>query len=174
MTNNINYENNKISRNKKLNLKTNFNFSKKSNLNSKANSTMNNNKISGLNYNFIINNCLKNNLNSNGNINISIGKSNINIKDSILHIDKIFIKKESKKRKNNKLQKLYENDNYFIPKKTIDMNLDNNLIKAEGKVQKKNKEKIKTMEYSPNIINVHRNFNLINNKNIKEIKRKIN
>ena len=174
-TNNINYENNKISRNKKLNLKTNFNFSKKSNLNSKANSTMNNNKVSGLNYNFIINNCLKNNLNSNGNINISIGKSNINIKDSILHIDKIFIKKESKKKKNNnKLQKLYENDNYFIPKKTIDMNLDNNLIKAEGKVQKKNKEKIKTMEYSPNIINVHRNFNLINNKNIKEIKRKIN
>ena len=33
---------------------------------------------------------------------------------------------------------------------------------------------MKSMEYSPNIINVHRNFNLNNNKNIKEIKRKIN
>ena len=173
-TNNINYENNKNSRNKKLNLKANFNFSKKSNLNSKVNSTMNNNKSSGLNYNFFINNSLKNNLNSNGNINISIGKSNINIKDSILHIDKIYIKKESKKKKNSKLQKLYENDNYFIPKKTIEINIDNNLIKAEEKEQKKNKDKMKSMEYSPNLINVHRNFNLNNNKNIKEIKRKIN
>jgi hypothetical protein len=91
-----------------------------------------------------------------------------------LHIDKIYIKKESKKKKNSKLQKLYENDNYFIPKKTIEINIDNNLIKAEEKEQKKNKDKMKSMEYSPNIINVHRNFNLNNNKNIKEIKRKIN
>ena len=182
-TNNINSENKKFSRNKKLNLKANFNYSKKSQINSKITSTLNNNKINdGINYNFIINNDLKNNLNNNGNINISIGKSNINIKDSILHIDKIYIKKENNKRKNSKLQKLYENDSYFLPKKTLEMNLNNNLIKVDGKNVKKNKEYIKTVDFSPkikggitnNIINVHRNFNLITNKNIKEIKRKIN
>ena len=180
-TNNINTENRKHSRNKKLNLKANFNYSKKSQINSKNNSSLNNNKISnGINYHFIINSDLKNNLNNNGNINISIGKSNINIKDSILHIDKIYIKKENNKRKNSKLQKLYENNSYFLPKKSIEMNLNNNLIKVDGKNIKKNKEFIKTVDFSPkikgisnNIINVHRNFNLITNKNIKEIKRKI-
>ena len=180
-TSNINSENKKYSRNMKLNLKTNFNYSKKSNMNSKANTTMSKNKTNDLNYNFIINNDLKNKLNNNGNINISFGKSNINIKDSILHIDKIYIKKDSKKKKNSKLQKLYENYNYFYPKKTIEMNLNDNLIKVEENEPKKNKERIKTMDIipnikgiSPNLINVHRNFNLINNKNIKEIKRKIN
>ena len=180
-TNNINTENRKHSRNKKLNLKANFNYSKKSQINSKNNSSLNNNKISnGINYHFIINSDLKNNLNNNGNINISIGKSNINIKDSILHIDKIYIKKENNKRKNSKLQKLYENNSYFLNKKSIEMNLNNNLIKVDGKNIKKNKEFIKTVDFSPkikgisnNIINVHRNFNLITNKNIKEIKRKI-
>ena len=178
---NINNESKKFSRNKKLNLKANFNYSKKSNLNSKINSTLSNNKANGLNYNLILNNNSKNNIDNNGNINISIGKSNINIKDSILHIDKIYIKKENNKRKNSKIQKLCENETYFHPKKTLEMNLGNNLIKVEENIPKKNKEKIKTMDYSPNlkgissnIINVHRNFNLINNKNVKEIKRKIN
>ena len=178
---NINNEQRKFSRNKKLNLKANFNYSKKSNLNSKINSTLNSNKANDLNYNLILNNNSKNNINNNGNINISIGKSNINIKDSILHIDKIYIKKENNKRKNSKIQKLYENETYFQPKKTLEMNLVNNLIKVEENLPKKNKEKIKTMDYSANIkgissnvINVHRNFNLINNKNIKEIKRKMN
>ena len=153
-------------------MKANFNYSKKSQINSKNNSSLNNNKISnGINYHFIINSDLKNNLNNNG---------NINIKDSILHIDKIYIKKENNKRKNSKLQKLYENNSYFLPKKSIEMNLNNNLIKVDGKNIKKNKEFIKTVDFSPkikgisnNIINVHRNFNLITNKNIKGIKRKI-
>ena len=121
-------------------------------------------------------------MNNNGNINISIGKSNINIKDSILHIDKIYIKKENNKRKNSKHQKLFENEINFHQKKTLEMNLNNNLIKVEGKnVKKNNKDFIKTVDYSPrikglsnNLINVHRNFNLITNKNIREIKRKIN
>ena len=180
-TNNINTENRKYSRNKKLNLKANFNYSKKSQINSKITSSLNNKINDGINYNFIINSDLKNNLNNNGNINISIGKSNINIKDSILHIDKIYIKKENNKGKNSKLQKLYENNSYFLPKKSLEMNFNNNLIKVEGKNIKKNKEFIKTVDFSPkikgisnNIINVHRNFNLITNKNIKEIKRKIN
>ena len=182
-TNNINSESKKFSRNKKLNLKANFNYSKKSQIHSKINSTLNNNKvIDGINYNLIINNDSKNNLNNNGNINISIGKSNINIKDSILHIDKIYIKKENNKRKNSKHQKLFENEINFHPKKTLEMNLNNNLIKVEGKnVKKNNKDFIKTVDYSPrikglsnNLINVHRNFNLITNKNIREIKRKIN
>ena len=168
-----------MSRNKKLNLKANFNYSKKNNINAKTNSIMNNNKSNGLNYNFIINNNFKNNLNSDGNINISFGKSNINIKDSILHIDKIYIKKDSKKKKNTKLLKLYENNKYFIPKKAIEMNLDNNLIKVEINGPKTSKGRIKTMDFSPNIkgiskniINVHRNFNLVNNKNFKEVKKK--
>ena len=178
-TNNIINENKKMSRNKKLNLKANFNYSKKNNINAKTNSIMNNNKSNGLNYNFIINNNFKNNLNSDGNINISFGKSNINIKDSILHIDKIYIKKDSKKKKNTKLLKLYENNKYFIPKKAIEMNLDNNLIKVEINGPKTSKGRIKTMDFSPNIkgiskniINVHRNFNLVNNKNFKEVKKK--
>ena len=179
--NNINSENKKCSRNKKLNLKANFNYLKKNNLNANTNSSLSNNKYNGLNYNFIINNNMKNNLNNNGNINISIGKSNINIKDSILHIDKIYIKKESKKKKNSKVQKLYENNNYFYPKKRNEIKLDNNLIKVEINNDKNYKNIIKTMDYSPNknvissnIINVRRNFNLNNNKNSKEIKRKIN
>ena len=50
-------------------------------------------------------NDLKKNINKNNrNINISIEKNNINIKDSILHIDKIYIKKEN----SNKKQKIYE------------------------------------------------------------------
>ena len=180
-SNDINKENIKFSRNKKLNLKAKFNYSKKSDANSKTNSTMNNNKRKELNYNLIINNDLKNNIKKNGNINISIGKSNINIKDSILHIDKVYIKKESKKKINSKFQKLYENDHYFLPKKTIEMNLDNNLIKVEINEPKMHKEIVKTMDYSqklkgnaPNLINVHRNCKLTNNKNIKDIKRKIN
>ena len=174
-TSNINNENKRCSRNKKMNLKANFNNSKKSNINAKTNSTVSN-RANGLNYNFIINNNLKNN---NNNINISIGKNNINIKDSILHIDKIYIKKESKKKNNTKLQRLYENNNYFIPKKTLEMNLDNNLIKVEVNETKKKKGRIKTMDFSPkikgisqNIINVHRNLNLVNNKNVKEVKKK--
>ena len=120
-------------------MKANFNYSKKSQINSKNNSSLNNNKISnGINYHFIINSDLKNNLNNNGNINISIGKSNINIKDSILHIDKIYIKKENNKRKNSKLQKLYENNSYFLPKKSIEMNLNNNLIKVLFSEDKRN------------------------------------
>ena len=42
-------------------------------------------------------------INNTGNINISIKKSNINIKDSILHIDKIYIKKENSNKKGKNL-----------------------------------------------------------------------
>ena len=59
------------------------------------------------------------------------------------------------------------------------MNLDSNLIKVEVNETKKKKGRIKTMDFSPkikgisqNIINVHRNLNLVNNKNVKEVKKK--
>ena len=59
------------------------------------------------------------------------------------------------------------------------MNLDSNLIKVEVNETKKNKGRIKTMDFSPkikgisqNIINVHRNLNLVNNKSVKEVKKK--
>ena len=177
-TNNINTENKKVSRNKKLNMKSNFNYLKKSGSNTKHNSTLNNNEIPRINYNLIINNDLKHNINNKGNINISIGKSNINIKDSILHIEKLYINKDNNKRKS---IKTCENINHFYPQKKLEIDLNSNIIKVGGKNTKKNKEKIKILDYPhnsleanpQNIINVHRNLNLTNNKNFKELKRKI-
>lgn len=95
-------------------MKSNFNYLKKSGSNTKHNSTLNNNEIPRINYNLIINNDLKHNINNKGNINISIGKSNINIKDSILHIEKLYINKDNNKRKN---IKTCENINHFYNQK---------------------------------------------------------
>ena len=179
-TNKINNENKKFTRNKKINLKSKFNCSKKADNITKTNPNLNNNE-GEINYQFIINNDLKNNLiNNNGNINISIGKNNINIKDSILHIDKIYIKKENNKSKNNSIQKLYGNENEYHVKKPIEIKVEKNIIKVGEKNNKQKKGKIKTMAShkeinSNNMINVRRNFNLFNNnKNNKESKYKYN
>ena len=179
-TNKINNENKKFTRNKKINLKSKFNCSKKADNITKTNPNVNNNE-GEINYQFIINNDLKNNLiNNNGNINISIGKNNINIKDSILHIDKIYIKKENNKSKNNSIQKLYGNENEYHVKKPIEIKVEKNIIKVGEKNNKQKKGKIKTMAShkeinSNNMINVRRNFNLFNNnKNNKESKYKYN
>ena len=115
---------------------------------------------------------LKSNIiNNNGNINISIDKNNINIKDSILHIDKIFIKKDNNK--NNINQRLYTDINYIQnTKKPFHYKiLDNN--------KKKKKEKTKFIKLtspfklidSQSILKTNRNFkNII--KKIKNIKKK--
>ena len=171
----------KLSRNKKKIQNKKFNNSKKTNnINNKTNSI--NNQV---NYNFIIDeNNYKSNINKNkGNINISIEKNNINIKDSILHIDKIYIKKDN----NSKNKKCDMND--IIPrvysdadccssqhKKKIEIKVgDKKRIKSGIDDVKKNKEKMKFMDYSPTkinyspkMINVHRNFNLLTKTN-KEI-----
>ena len=179
----INSENKKFTRNKKINLKAKFNCSKQNNINSKTNPIITNNNNDNLNYQFIINNELKNNLiNNNGNINISIGKNNINIKDSILHIDKIYIKKENNKIQNNTVKKTFGNEKEYHRKKPIEIKVEQNKIKIGEKINKQKKDKLKIIEHfsknqnnSSNLINVHRNFNLINNnKNYKEGKRKFN
>ena len=140
-TNKINNENKKFTRNKKINLKSKFNCSKKADNITKTNPNLNNNE-GEINYQFIINNDLKNNLiNNNGNINISIGKNNINIKDSILHIDKIYIKKENNKSKNNSIQKLYGNENEYHVKKPIEIKVEKNIIKVGEKNNKQKKGK---------------------------------
>ena len=175
-----NIDNKKLSRNNKKKFSNkNMNASKKSNIHTKTNSSVNHNP---LNCNFIINeniNLNNNTKNNNSkNINISIEKNNINIKDSILHIDKIYIKKENSNKKGNSKSKIYEIDDNSQNKKTIEIKVGNEIIKTYGNEIKIDKEKNKYMEYSPfkinyspKVINVHRNFNLIN-KNNKEIKNK--
>ena len=173
---NKNMEIKKLSRNNKKISKKNFDNSKKSNIHNKTNSSLNKNQ---LNNNYIINdnNNLNNDnlntdiINNTGNINISIKKSNINIKDSILHIDKIYIKKEN----SNKREKAYEMDEGFQNKKVIEMKVRDEIMKTVGNNFQINQEKINSMKYSPlkinfspKVINVHRNYNLIN-KNNKEI-----
>ena len=176
--NNINENKNHSRNRKKISIK-NFNNSKKSNIHTKTNSSLNNKNQ--INSNFIINENInfnkddlkKNIIKNNGNINISIKKSNINIKDSILHIDKIYIKKDNSK----KSPKIYDTEDGFQNKKTIEMKVRDEIIKNVGNTLQINKEKIKSMDfssfkvnYSPKVINVHRNYNLIN-KNNKEIKK---
>ena len=168
----IDTNNNNLSRNKKNISKKNFNNSKKNNVYAKTNSSLNKNQ---LNNNNINEDNIKNNIiNNSGNINISIKKSNINIKDSILHIDKIYIKKEN----TNKKPKNYEIEDVYQNKKTIEMKVRDEIIKTVGNNLKLNQVKMKSMDfspfktnYSPKVINVHRNNNLIN-KNNKEIKNK--
>ena len=178
LNNNIK-ENKNPSRNKKKISIKNFNNSKKNNLHNKTNSSVN--SKSNINSNLIINgnininndNSNKNIINSKGNINISIKKNNINIKDSILHIDKIYIKKEN----NNKRKKIYETEDGFHNKKTLEMKVREEIIKTVGNNLQMNQEKMKSMDYSsfkvnysPKVINVHRNYNLIH-KNNKENKK---
>ncbi len=179
-SNNFN-ENKALSRNKKKYSHKNLNNSKKNNnIHIKTDSNMNNNPI---NCNFILgnnidinNDNLKNNIiNNNGNINISIEKNNINIKDSILHINKIYIKKDNSYKKNNKKKKVYDIDYSKENKKSIEIKVGNNIIKTDVNETKLNKDKIKSMDYSPfkkensptKVINVHRNNNLITKNNKK-------
>ena len=168
--NNINEIKNHSRNKKKISIK-NFNNSKKSNIHTKTNSSIN--KKKKINSNFIIN---ENIINNTGNINISIKKSNINIKDSILHIDKIYIKKEN----SHKRQKFYEIEERFQNKKKLEMKVRDEIIKTDGNSLQIDQEKMKSMDYtsinlnySPKIINVHRNNNLIN-KNNKELKKNNN
>ena len=172
-----NIENKKISRNNKKKISNkNFNASIKSNIHTQTNSSVNNNP---LNCNFIINeNINLNPKNNNGkNINISIEKNNINIKDSILHIDKIYIKKENSNKKGGNKAKIYEIDDINSSnKKKIEIKVGNEIIKTLGNEIKIDKDKYIDyspfkINYSPKVINVHRNCNLIN-KNNKEIKNK--
>ena len=166
--NNINEIINHSRNKKKISIK-NFNNSKKSNIHTKTNSSIY--KKNKINSNIIIN---ENIINNSGNINISIKKSNINIKDSILHIDKIYIKKEN----SHKRPKFYEIKEGFHNKKEIEMKVRDKIIKTDGNSLQIDQEKMQSMDYtsvelnySPKIINVHRNYNLIN-KNNKELKNK--
>jgi hypothetical protein len=165
-----NLDNKNISRNKK---KYSNNISKKNSLHIKTDSNINQNQ---LNCNFIINDNINNNIiNNNGNINISIEKNNINIKDSILHINKIYIKKDNSNKKKNKKQKIYDFDDRFDNKKTIEIKVGEKIIKTEVNDTKTKNDKIISTEYSPfkkensptKVINVHRNFNLITKNNKK-------
>ena len=182
-----NSENKKITRNKKKYSTKNFNINqtKKTNIHFKANSSLNTKQ---LNTNYIINNNINLNndnlKNKNGNIKISIEKNNINIKDSILHIDKIYIKKDNsnsssnsnRNKKDNKKGIIYENNN----NKKGEIKIEDEIMKTVGNDIKVKNEKISSTEYRPfkmnmnysvKAINVHRNINLIT-KNNKEIKKK--
>ena len=168
--NNNNGEKNNISRNKKK-ISNKISNCKKSNIHIKTNSSVNNKPIINSNTE---KNCNKNLINNNRNINISIEKNNINIKDSILHIDKIYIKRENSfKKKSKKSQKIDEEESEQN-KKTIEIKVDDEIIRTVGNDIKLNKERMKSMDYSPfkinyspKIINVHRNFNLITKNNNK-------
>ena len=178
-TNSLYSENKSLSRNKKkFSCKKIINY-KKSNI-YKANS---NSGFVGdkLKYNFILNNNSKNNMaknNGKGNIKISIKKNKIDIKDSILHIDKLYIKKDNFS-KNNLMSRVYSDiDCSSSHRKKIDeikVDFGGSYRIRSGRDIKENNEKINTidysplqLEYSPKIINVHRNFNLIiKNKDIK-------
>ena len=171
--NNNNIDKN-LSRNKKKISNNNLNISKKSKIHTKTNSNLKNNP---LNCNIMINdninindNDLKKNINKNNrNINISIEKNNINIKDSILHIDKIYIKKEN----SNKKQKIYEIEMPSHNENPLEIKVKDEVIKTFENDKNINNEKKKSIDYStfkmnhsPKVINVHRNFNLLT-KNIK-------
>ena len=155
--NNSNNENNtKNSKKRKIHTKSN---SKKKSLNNKF---MTNENININNKDF------KNNKNKR-NINISIEKNNINIKDSILHIDKVYIKDENSDKK----QKIYEIEmSSSQTQKPIEIKVEENIINALENDKNIKKEKIKSMDYtnnkinnSPKVINVHRNFNLFTKNN---------
>ena len=163
------------------NINNNYN-SRKSNMLIKKKSSINNKP---LNKNYIINNHInlnnENSKNRSGNINISIEKNNINIKDSILHIDKIYIKKDNskikRKKKDNKKKLIYDNG---INKRDFEIKIGEDIINTVGNDIKLKSENISSTESSPfkmnnsvKAINVHRNFNLIT-KNNKEIKKKNN
>ena len=118
---------------------------------------------------------LKNNIiNNHENINISIGDKNINIKDSILHINKIYIKNNNLNNiginnKNNKIEKFQNENNCCLKyKKTKDIKVDDSILKKKENINKKkgnsNIKKTKN-ENSPKIINVHRNTNLTSKNN---------
>ena len=179
-TNSLYKENKSLSRNKKK-------FSCKKIINCKKSNIYKANSNSGfigekLKYNFILNNNnSKNNVlksNEKGNIKISIKKNKIDIKDSILHIDKLYIKKDNFS-KNNLMSRVYSDiDCSSSHRKKIDeikVDIGGSYRIRSGRDIKENNEKINTidysplqLEYSPKIINVHRNFNLIiKNKDIK-------
>ena len=91
-----------------------------------------------------------------------------------MHIDKIYIKKEN----SHKRPKFYEIKEGFQNKKEIEMKVRDKIIKTDGNSLQIDQEKMQSMDYtsvelnySPKIINVHRNYNLIN-KNNKELKNK--
>ena len=178
-TNSLYSENKSLSRNKKK-------FSCKKIINCKKSNIYKANSNSGfigdkLKYNFILNNNSKNNMSKNngkGNIKISIKKNKIDIKNSILHIDKLYIKKDNFS-KNNLISRVYSDiDCSSSHRKKIDeikVDFGGSYRIRSGRDIKENNEKINTidysplqLEYSPKIINVHRNFNLIiKNKDIK-------
>ena len=197
-TSNINKSNNWnenkiISRNKKKtskqnnskNSKANYNITKNLKITHKSNSKNKKNKVNNtvitnlsifnnLN-NDICQKSLKNNIiNNHENINISIGDKNINIKDSILHINKIYIKNNNLNNiginnKNNKIEKFQNDNNCCLKyKKPKDIKVDDSILKKKENINKKkgnsNIKKTKN-ENSPKIINVHRNTNLTSKNN---------
>ena len=179
LTNSLNSDNKSFSRNKKK-------FSCKKIINCKKSNIYKANSNSGfigdkLKYNFILNNNSKNNMaknNGKGKIKISIKKNKIDIKDSILHINKLYIKKDNFN-KNNLISRVFSDIDYSSSyRKKIDeikMDFGGSHRIRSGRDIKENNDKINTidysplqLEYSPKIINVHRNFNLIiKNKDIK-------
>ena len=179
---------------KSKNNRVSYNNPKENDIINKSNSNLKNNLIKNGNdmakntiFNNLNNNALNgyfsqelknNSINNNENINISIGKNNINIKDSILHINKIYIKNNIINNINNLNNKNYRN---IVEKKSKDkeMKNENIRIKTVENICKKNKLNIKSLnssknryDYSPKIINVNRNNNLTtkNNDDNKEIK----
>ncbi len=197
----INNSNRRISKNNKNHI---YNNSKKKNV-VKSNSNLNNNKLNNISNHSILNNITNNNIylggdfcqnsfknnviNAQGKINISIGENNINIKDSILHINKIYIKNNNINHcinngninnKKNKIIKINSGNNCcFKKQKALEIKVDDCRIKTGGNIRSKDKENIRTInfqkgriDYSPKIINVYtnNNNNLLSAKNNNDIK----
>ena len=146
------------------------------NITSNSNST-NHTIFNHLNKNISLNNdnsLKKNIINNHPNINISIGDNNINIKDSILHINKIYIK-------SNNINNIYnkniifkiEKRNFNVSKDKIlkEKKIDNSHIKTEGNIIRKNKEKIKSVNYPKGKNNFsptnYKSNNIVGSKNKK-------
>ena len=122
------------------------------------------------------------------NINLSIGENNINIRDSILHINKIYIKNSNcnSHRRNPKISKVYSGNNCCLNLKIrggTEIKTDDCRGKTGGNNNKKNKENIKPINFpsvkyenSPKVINIKKNINLIpkNNNDIKVKYKKLN
>ena len=199
-------ENKIISRNKKHLIKqntskkskVNINNSKKGKIIKKSNSIINKNILSNTNSISTTNYDILNNLNNNislntdissqnslnknilhtqGNINISLGDNNINIKDSILHINKIYIKNNNFTNNisnKNITYKIQNGKNCCLNyKKAMEINMDYSQIKTEGKIIKKNFKSLNSKKDKKNNSlksNENRNSNIPNqtkNLNIK-------
>ena len=190
----------KSSKNSKVKVNNN---TKKNNVINKSNSSLKTNNYTSNQTNSVLNN---NNisLNNDGchkiiksnnnillgpkNINISSGENNINIRDSILHINKIYIKNTNYNfsRRNLKISKVRKGNNCCLNLKNIggaEIKVDNCQVKTEVDNYKQNKENIKPINFpcvrydiSPKMINIKKNINLIpkNNNDVKVKFQKLN